>query len=164
MFSRLWITWVSLRNEIPWRKPTRGESGVWVGGIPSRRRWKYLHDHGVRAVIDLADEAEPPAWLGAGPDLHWLPSRDRQALSLEILGEACTILDEAVKNKRGVLICCGAGKGRAPTAYAAWLIWRGADVADALARLTAMRSIAKPTPPQLARLGEWSRTLRQKSP
>src|SRR5256885_17059740 len=99
MFRRLWLTWVSIRNEIPWRRPTRGESGVWVGGIPSRHRWKWLQARGVRVVIMLADEAEPPSWLGAGPDLHWLPSPDKQALSLEILAEACAILDEVVKSK-----------------------------------------------------------------
>jgi protein-tyrosine phosphatase len=160
MFKRLWITWVTLRNEIPWRRPSRGESGVWVGGIPSRRRWKKLNDHGVRVVVDLADEAEPPSWLGAGPDLHWFPTRDRQAISLDDLAAACGVLDEAVKARRGALICCGAGKGRAPTVYAAWLIWKGVDVADALARLVAFRRIAKPTPPQLARLGEWARQLK----
>ena len=114
-------------------------------------------------MIQLADEAEPPGWLGAGPDLHWFPTRDRQAIPLADLSAACAILDDAVKSKRGALVCCGAGKGRAPTVYAAWLIWRGADVADALARVAAMRPIAKPTPPQLERLGEWARMLRKQS-
>jgi protein-tyrosine phosphatase len=110
----------------------------------------------VRTVIALTTEVPPPAWVRTAPDVHWLPVPDYHSPTVAQFREACTVLDTAVSAKRAAFIYCGAGKGRAPTVYAAWLIWRGAAVAEALARLRKVRRVAKHTAEQLATLAEWS--------
>src|ERR1051326_1804262 len=94
-WRRLWRFSASLRNEIPGRKPSQGESGIWIGGIPGRRRWKKLVARGIRTVIALTDEWPPPPWMQLS-DLHWIRVPDHHSPMVDQFRDACARLDEAV--------------------------------------------------------------------
>jgi hypothetical protein len=154
--NRLWLLSACVRNELPTRRPSLGERGVWLGGVPLEFRWRKLQQKGVDMAIALTAEFAPPGWIRASAEVHWFPVPDRHSPSFQQFGELCTHLDAATRAKRNVLLYCGAGRGRAPTAYAAWLIWRGAEVSQALAQVRQVRRVSKPTGAQFLALRQWS--------
>jgi len=142
------------RNESPARRPTEVEPGIWIGGMPTRARWKVLQAAGVHRALSLMQEAEPKRWLGSAEALLWLPVPDTQPPEGPQIEAGCRFLDEARSAGTGVLVYCGSGFGRAPTLYAAWCLRRepGTDVADVLVRMRALRPVIAPTEAQLGML------------
>ena len=152
-----WAGWLRIRNDLRGNRPTEVESGCWIGGMPSRRRWRELEAAGVTHVVSLVGEASPPTWLASAATVLWLPVCDRAAPTLAQLRAGIEFLDAARVANGRVLVCCGAGLGRAPTLYAAWLLARqGLTPTAALDRLRERRPIAAPTPRQLAALESWA--------
>src|SRR4029077_16320350 len=124
----LWLWWLALRNELPARRPVQVQPLVWLGGIPTPRRWRALRHRGVTRALSLLGEMEPPTWVSDADHLLWLRVADRFAPTLEQLVDAADFLDHSVASQTGVLVFCGSGIGRAPTAYAAWCMRRvGSD-------------------------------------
>ena len=110
--------------------------------------------------MSLLGEIAPPKWLSDAEDLLWLQVQDGLAPSLTQLADVAQFLDSSIASRMGVLIFCGAGMGRAPTAYAAWRMrTAGMDAAAALAETCKARSVASPTVAQRTRLEEWQRFL-----
>jgi Dual specificity phosphatase, catalytic domain len=139
------------------RRPTLVEPGIWLGGIPSRRRWRALRDAGVTDAVCLVEEGPPPRWMSSAEQLLWLPVVDNHAPNREQLAAGCGFLDGAREQGRTVFVFCGAGLGRAPTLYLAWRATRPGETLDAaMARLHTARSGLRITGRQLAALHAWS--------
>ncbi len=153
-----WVYWLALANESPARQPVEVEQGLWVGGIPLRRRWRQLQVAGVGRVVTLVGETAPVPWLASAESLLWLPVRDNQPPTMDQLRVGCAFLDAGLNGGGGpaTLISCGAGIGRAATLYLAWRIaTTGEPLQEALAALRRKRPIADPTPRQLETLRQW---------
>ena len=147
----------AVRNDLGSYRPTRVEPGIWIGGVPSRRRWRELRGAGVTAAVCLLREGPPPRWTGSGEQLLWLPVTDEHAPSQQQLATGCAFLDAAREQGRTVFIFCRAGVGRAPTLYLAWRARSGVETLDAaIARLRAARPGLSLTPRQLTALRSWS--------
>lgn len=156
----VWRAWLCLRNELPARLPTEVEAGVWVGGIPSPRRWRRLAAAGVRRVVALMAELPPPSWLRSAESLLWLPVPDGRGLQVEQFQMGCGFIDAGRLDDGATLVYCGSGLGRAPTLYVGWCLWRQMNMLDALQRLGLERPIAQLTGAQRAALGMWASHLR----
>lgn len=155
-----WVAWQRIRNERRGNRPTEVEAGCWVGGVPSRRRWRELEATGVTHVVSLVAEASPSRWLGSADTVLWLPVPDQTGPTPAQLRCGVAFLDLARAAGRGVLVFCGSGAGRAPTLYAAWLVARGGvTLAQAVAAVHSRRPLAAPTPRQLAALELWASEL-----
>jgi len=152
----LWVRWLAWRNETPTRQPSEMGAGVWVGGVPSRRRWEILRARGVTTVIGLTAELPPPAWLANAQAALWLPVVDRLPPSDEQMHFAIQAANEAERRRDGVLFYCGSGLGRAPTVWVAWRLSLGERLGDLLGHLVSARPIADPTLPQREALNRWS--------
>lgn len=150
-------TWLlAWRNDFGARPPTEVDPGIWIGGVPSRRRWAALRSAGVRAVVALTGEFAPPLWLRGASGLLWLPIKNCEAPSDRQLAVAAAFLNDASTHGMSVLIYCGAGSGRAPTLWVGWRIVRGEAASVALARIRAARPAASPTPCQSDALERWA--------
>ena len=155
-----WAGWLRIRNEWRGDRPTEVESGCWISGMPSRRRWRELEAAGVTHVVSLVGEAPPPNWLASAATVLWLPVFDRAAPTPAQLRAGVEFLDAARADNRQVVICCGSGSGRAPTLYAAWLLARrGVTPAQALDAVRERRPVAVPTRRQLVALESWATEL-----
>ncbi len=155
-----WANWLRIRNELRGDRPTQMESGCWIGGMPSRRRWRELEAAGVTHVVSLVGEASPPSWLASAATVLWLPVFDRAAPTSAQLRAGVEFLDAARTGNRRVLICCCSGSGRSPTLYAAWLLARQeVTPAQALDLVHERRPAAVPTRRQLAALELWATEL-----
>ncbi len=152
----LWIRWLALRNEVGKRQPTQVEPGIWIGGLPTPRRWTVLQKVGVSHVVLLLGEVPVPAWLRDCAALLFLPVRDRTAPTKVQLEDGCRFIDDALRRGLGVAICCGSGAGRAPTLYVAWRARRTKESSDDVIRfLQGVRPVVDPTPEQRRALTAW---------
>ncbi len=152
---------LALRNELPTRRPVQVQPLVWVGGVPTPRRWRALQDAGVSRALSVLAELKPPGWLSDPDNLLWLRVRDRLAPTLTQLEDGADFIDNAIASGAGVLVFCGSGIGRAPTAYVAWRMRVcGSSPESALNEVVRLRSIANPTHEQQRQLQAWGRSLR----
>ena len=147
----LWVHWLAWRNELPWRRPTRVEDGIWVGGVPTERRWRWLRARGVSRFVSVLGEVPPPTWLAEADGALWLRVPDRSAPCAEDLQQA----DDSLSHARALLLFCGSGVGRAPTTYLAWRVRSAADLDPEMVRLQGLRWITSPTGAQQAALRSW---------
>jgi len=129
---------------------------VFVGGMPSVGRWRLLSDSGVKRVVWLLSETPPDVWLAETESLLWLPIPDLHAPSVRQLEVGCAFLDAARRDRVSVLICCGAGAGRAPTVYIAWWLSKdGGSLEEGINAIKRVRPLADPTPAQRELLRQW---------
>jgi len=132
--------------------------GVWLGRIPRDSEVP----EGVETLIDLCAElprrANRPGYIS-------LPALDLVPLDKQRLAHAAQAIDSALPNGP-VLVYCALGYSRSAAAVAAWLIASGkaADVAAAAATILKARPQAVLTPPQLAMLGQYARSLAPRAP
>lgn len=153
----LWLAVLRLRNEMPERRVTEVEPGVFVGGLPTRSRWAALHTAGVTHFVSLLAEVPPDPWLANAEAVLWLPVADTDAPSREQLRAGCDFLDAARVKGRSVFICCGSGMGRAPTLYLAWRLSREPrDVTSTISAVRIARPVVNPTVRQCEALERWA--------
>jgi protein-tyrosine phosphatase len=88
------------------------------------------------AVLSLRGEFQdafgppfPQAYL-------WLPVPDHTEPPPEQLLIGAQFIDAAVQSKQRVLVHCKMGIGRSPTMVAAYLVWRGSPIDDAIETVT----------------------------
>ncbi len=130
---------------------------LYVGGQFRAGQWPLLYAQGIRAVLSMQIEHED-RFAGPPPDrtlrLHVV---DHRAPSLEQLTAGVQFLAAAHQDGLPVLVHCRAGKGRAPTMAAAYLVaHHGMDARAALRYLAAQRPIVALNRVQRQRLHEWS--------
>ena len=99
-----------------------------------------LRGEGIAVLINLTDnrhDAEVLASLGLIE--VQLPVPDFTAPSAETLGTAIETIARAHDAGHGVAVHCLGGLGRTGTVIAAWLVTRGFDADDAIARVRSLR-------------------------
>ena len=91
---------------------------------------KSLLRKGVRADVSMESERIDKPW---GVDYFlWLPTPDMTAPTLKKLKIGAEFIDSLVSKKVKVYIHCKNGHGRAPTMTAAYFIYKGVGIEEAL--------------------------------
>ncbi len=100
---------------------------------------KSLIKRGVKADISLEDKKLDQPF---GVDYYlWLPTKDHKAPNFKQLLIGANFIKELVDNKTKVYIHCEHGHARAPTLVAAYLIFEGKTVKEALKLIRKKRPI-----------------------
>lgn len=103
----------------------------------ARPHVQILLDHGIKADIDLEEDRQEQT-----PNIDtylWLPVKDQQAPTQEQLDTGVAVIDSLVKNNKKVYIHCKNGHGRSPTLLAAYFIYKGLEVNDAIEKVRSKR-------------------------
>lgn len=90
--------------------------------------------------------------------LH-LPTRDRQAPTLDHLKQGIKFISQEIEKGGKVYVHCFWGEGRGPTMALAYLISKGLNLEDAMAEVKRVRTFVKPTKVQIRRLKELEQLL-----
>ena len=143
--------WRIVRTNWTWIAPR-----LLIGGEVWPDEWPALAAQGVRAAIDLRDEAVDDdarlARLGIA-HLH-LPTPDHHAPTQDALERGVAFVREAAGP---VLIHCREGVGRSATLALCALVDAGDTPADALARAKDARRQVSPSPAQYEAWAAWLR-------
>lgn len=89
------------------------------------------------AIISLEDEHEDPDVKASF--YRRIPVGDGEAPSIELLDEITSLIDEQLSDEKTLYIHCTNGYGRAATILAAYFIYKGMVVEEAVARIKARR-------------------------
>lgn len=127
--------------------PTWITEQVAIGGAAiTPDNWRDLAEKwNITAVLNLRAEhqdvfaaPQPVAYL-------WLPTIDHANPSPGQMLLAVTFIATAVQSQQRVLVHCKMGIGRSPTVVAAYLVWTGLSVDEAIEKVVASGSlIARP--------------------
>tara|TARA_Y100000780_G_scaffold232465_1_gene264265 strand:- start:7700 stop:8200 length:501 start_codon:yes stop_codon:yes gene_type:complete len=126
------------------KKPTNFSwiiDGILAGsGIPtSREEFDWVRENGIKAVITLTEDPLPEEWLN-DTDYLYVPTIDRTAPDIEIIDKSVNFIEKNLKNNKSTMVHCAAGKGRAGTILAAYLIkFKDMDAKNAIERIRSMR-------------------------
>lgn len=158
----------------PRSKPLRTDQGMWWPvpgllcgmdrpGIASdvELQFKLLAAEGVRTLICVEQQRQYPldALRRAGIASHHFPIPE---LAPPGFGQAfciCQIVEEEVRQGRGVAVHCRGGLGRGATVLAAALVWMGVSAADAIRKIRKERPRAIQTRGQLEFVYGFARSL-----
>lgn len=113
----------------------------------------------IKAVISL-EKRKVDRPLGAEYYL-WLPTKDKQALSLTKLRIGVALLKEITRQKTKCYIHCDHGNGRAPTLVAAFLVSEGMDTMDAFDSIKEKRPDIHPSRKQVAMVKKFEMMYRK---
>ena len=98
---------------------------------------QILLRHGIKADIDLEIERQDQA---PGVEVYlWLPVEDKKAPTLEQLKTGVAVIDSLVKNNIKVYIHCKNGHERSPVLLAAYFIFVGMSIEEAIAKIKSKR-------------------------
>jgi protein-tyrosine phosphatase len=131
-----------------------------VGGrYPSELTEWLAREQGVRAVVDLRDEACDDATEldRQGIDLLHLPTEDRCGVSLAMLDEGVAFVASHRARGQRVLIHCEHGIGRSATLALCVLVDAGLAPLAALELAKSRRSLVSPSPAQYEAWAAWLR-------
>ena len=108
------------------------------GATISSDNWRDLVEKlNVTAVVNLRTEYQDTFVHPLPVGYLWLPVVDFTDPSPEQLALGAQFIDAAVKTGQRVLIHCKMGIGRSPTMTAAYLVWTGMPVKDAIRQVKA---------------------------
>ncbi len=98
---------------------------------------KVLLDLGIKADIDLEEERQEQT---SGVDTYlWLPVKDHLAPTQQQFDTGVAAIDSLVKNQMKIYIHCKNGHGRSPTLLAAYFIYQGMEVNEAIDKVKSKR-------------------------
>lgn len=98
---------------------------------------KVLLDWGIKADIDLEEERQEET---PGVDTYlWLPVKDHQAPTQQQLDTGVAVIDSLAKNSKKIYIHCKNGHGRSPTLLAAYFIYQGMSINEAIEKIKSKR-------------------------
>ena len=133
---------------------------LYVGSQHNRLGKRKLEQQGFQACVNMRIERNDADYgLALKKYLH-LPTVDDDAPSIEHLQKGVEFIREIIQSGGKVYIHCGAGVGRAPTMAAAYLIAEGHTLDEALALIRKVRPFITVTPPQMAQLKQFEKSLR----
>ena len=126
-------------------------------------RWPELvEEMSISAVVNLRKEYQdvfvqpfPVAYL-------WLPVEDHTDPTLEQMLLGVQFIDTAVQAGKRVLVHCKMGIGRSPTLVAAYFVWKGQTVNDAILQVEGTRRIISPVVSRVS-LNKLAAHLKQRS-
>jgi protein-tyrosine phosphatase len=127
---------------------------IYIGGWVSAREWQQLKELGVSINISLQKEV-----LDSFKDLEgflWLPVEDGTPPDLDQLILGAKFIDAAVEAGKKIYVHCHGGIGRAPVLCAAYLIYKGKKVEEALKMVIAARPAAGPNSSQRRALEDFA--------
>ncbi|MFQ5578232.1 MAG: dual specificity protein phosphatase family protein, partial [Anaerolineae bacterium] len=125
---------------------------VYVGAQYRQAGKRKLKQLDINGGVNMRLEFDDAAHGLALPHYCHLPTKDDDAPSLEHLEQGVAFIERVVAGGDSVYIHCAGGIGRAPTMAAAYLISRGASLADAISLIQQARPFISLTPPQLEQL------------
>jgi predicted protein tyrosine phosphatase len=129
-----------------------------IGGcFPAERASDLLHDHGIRAVVDLRIEAcdDEAALTRRGIAFLSLPTEDHAAVSQGMLDAGVAFANRHLDRNERVLVHCEHGIGRSATLALCVLVSRGRDPLDALELAKSQRPLVSPSPAQFEAWAMW---------
>jgi protein-tyrosine phosphatase len=131
--GRLW------RGRPLWRY-SRITPQIYVGGQHRPRGWGAMTAEGINAVVNMREAHLDDQKKGIqGAHYLHLATRDNTPPTLDDLLRGAQFIAQRVAEGGKVYIHCGVGVGRAPTQAAAYLIYTGMSVDDALALIRTAR-------------------------
>ena len=133
------------------------------GSFPSERAQELASSHGIRAVVDLREEARDDEALlqRHGITLLHLPTEDMCGVDAAQLDHGVAFANAVLDRGERVLIHCEHGIGRSATLALCVMVWRGEAPLDALERMKSRRALVSPSPAQFACWSEWLRRHRE---
>jgi len=135
---------------------------LYVGPQYRKNGLVFLQSKGIHAVVNMRVEKDD-AKLGLAPKHYcYLPTVDDDAPSPKHFDQGVRFISEMISRGERVYIHCGAGVGRAPTMAAAYLIFTGLSLAEALRMIRKVRPFIFITPPQMQALRHYEhRTMEE---
>lgn len=136
------------------------------GSFPSEQAEALASAHGIRAVVDLREEAKDDEALlqRHGITLLHLPTEDMCGVDAPQLDAGVAFANERLDRGDRLLIHCEHGIGRSATLALCVMVSRGAAPLAALERMKDRRALVSPSPAQFACWSGWlarHRTLRR---
>ena len=126
------------------KKPTNFSwliDGALAGsGIPtSMEELDWVRENGIKAIITLTGQPLKREWLSDIDYLH-MPTVDGAAPDIYDIDKAADFIDKNLKNNKSTMVHCAAGKGRAGTILAAYMMkFKGMGAKNAVQRIRNMR-------------------------
>jgi len=155
----LWtvLVWIfnrgfSYLTGVPLLGRSRISNHVYVGPQFNRLGMRFLQREGISAVVNMRiehDDADEGLLLDA---YCYLPTVDDTAPSDEHIDEGVQFMRRMIAEGHKVYIHCAGGIGRAPTMAAAYFMYEGDTLDEALTRITRVRPYIRIMPPQMALL------------
>lgn len=109
--------------------------GLFLGPALDKHQWRGLRNRGVDVVVSLQAETVDNAETMALEGYLWLPTCDGEAPTLEQLRMGVQFIASALAADKKVYVHCLAGVGRSPTFCAAYLVYNGHSLEEALQRV-----------------------------
>jgi protein tyrosine phosphatase len=141
--------------------------GIYIGSKKEAGDKEWLKDHGIKSVLNCAEEINLPPPRGIIATKLWLDDADDQKIT-DVLPQAARFIDASIATKRPILIHCAAGISRSASILIYWLMTRKfrGSFNNALSFLQKKRSIVNPNPGFKKQLRQMSKefTVVKKAP
>lgn len=161
---RLTLLWlfgqgISVLTGVPMNRYCQITPEIFVGPQFAYKGKEILCRRGVSGTINLRDEFDDAEHGLDFEHYCYLPTIDGTPPTLAQLRDGVAFIERVVGARGKVYIHCHGGMGRAPTMAAAYFVSRGLSVAEALAKIKAVRPFINVRPEQRAQLEAYRAAL-----
>src|SRR5436190_678258 len=118
----------------------------------------WLREQGIQLLVSLTEEPPRRDWINdSGLFLYHVPVEDMEPPTQEQLARAVSAIERANEREMGVAVHCGAGLGRTGVVLACYLVRKGLDPQNAMARIRRLRPGSIETDEQAEAVVEFAR-------